>query len=440
LNTPLTIRSTWRFLFSATGGYGHFHPLVPLARALKERGHEVAFATSRSLGPAVEEEGFTFFAVGGDLALDPEYQQFSAERRAMPVGLETELLVYTRLFSGIVPRLRTPDLVAIARRWKADMVVREAGEYGACIAAEHLGLPHAAISFAAALNGLAIFERDTASALDPIRQSWGLPPDPALEALYRYLYLAYSPPGFSLQDVAGEAEWAGFSGAKAIPSTTHFVRPEFFDMSGSERLPEWAAQLPGSGQPTIYVTLGTEANSEPGVYPLVLQTIIAGVRDLPVNLIVTIGRDKDPADFGAQLPNIHIERYIPQSLLLPMCDLTVMHGGSNTLLQALDVGLPMVVVPLIADQFFNAHVTQSVGAGQVVQTWHSHMPGQLDLGRPTPASVRAAVEDVLHNPGYRQNAQRLQAEMHSLPGQDYAVELVERVATEGKPLVNEALA
>ena len=59
----------------------------------------------------------------------------------------------------------------------------------------------------------------------------------------------------------------------------------------------------------------------------------------------------------------------------------VMHGGSNSLLAALDIGLPMVVVPLIADQFFNAHVTQNIRLGQVVQR------EQL-----TPASIRAAVE------------------------------------------------
>ena len=33
-----------RVLFSCTAGYGHFHPLVPFAQALKRAGHEVAVA------------------------------------------------------------------------------------------------------------------------------------------------------------------------------------------------------------------------------------------------------------------------------------------------------------------------------------------------------------------------------------------------------------
>jgi len=380
----------------------------------------VAFAARPPLRSRLEAAGFIFFLVGGDREADPEYQQFKTQLQTMPVGLETELLSYPRLFCGIGPRLRTPSLVEICRSWQPDMLIREAGEYSAVIAAEYLGLPHAVVSFTAALKAMPVFEQSAAEQLDPIRRSWGLAPDPALTSLYRYLYLAYSPPSFSLHDL-GEPGVAG-----AIPSTTNFIRPQFFDQAGNESLPDWVTRL--SAQPTVYVTLGTEVNKEPDLYPGVLQTIIAGLRDAPINLIVTLGRDKDPADFGPQPANVHIERYIPQSLLLRHCDLMVMHGGSNSLLAALDTGLPLVVVPLIADQFFNAHITQSMRLGQVVQR------KQL-----TPARIRAAVEEVLANPIYQQNAARLQAEMHGLPDQQYAVELVERVAAEHEAVLNTGL-
>jgi len=409
-----------RFLFSVSGGYGHLHPLVPLARTLQQAGHEVAFASGAGLQPLVEAAGFACFRVGGALAADPEYQQFKALTRTMPVGLDTELFVYPRLFCGISSRVRTPDLVALARTWQPDLLIREGGEYGAVIAAEHLGVPHATVAFTTALQGMAIFERDAAAYLDPVRQAWGLAPDPVVAAPYRYLYLAPSPPSFSREDVGDPAT------ARPLPPTTHFIRPEVFDQAEQETLPAWIAQLPA--RPTVYVTLGTEANKEPELYPSVLQTIIAGLREAPINLIVTLGRDKDPADFGPQPPNVHIERYIPQSLLLPHCDLMVMHGGSNSLLAALDLGLPLVVVPLIADQFFNAHITASVGLGRVVR--------REEL---TPAHVRAAVDDALANPRYRQTAARLQAEMHALPGPAYAAQLLEQLAVTGAPVPNAAL-
>ena len=96
---------------------------------------------------------------------------------------------------------------------------------------------------------------------------------------------------------------------------------------------------------------------------------------------------------------------------------------AGTSWSALDTGLPMVLVPLIADQFYNAHIAQSLRLGQVVQR------SQL-----TPANIRAAADEVLHNPIYRRNVERLQAEMHALPDLKYAVGLVERVAAEHKPV------
>ncbi|MDQ2809858.1 MAG: glycosyltransferase [Chloroflexota bacterium] len=398
-------------MFTVSGGYGHLHPLVPLARALQTAGHAVAFAVGPTLQPLVEAAGFTAFPAGINRERDAAYQQFKAQQQRMPLNLATELFSYPQLFCGISTRLRTPILVEIARRWQPDLLIREAGEYGAVIAAEHLGLPHATVAFAAALGSMAQFEREAAAQLDPLRRRWGLAADPGLTALYRDLYLSYAPPSFSLQDVGGPAV------AGAVPPTTHHIRPEFFDQAAPAGLPAWVAQLPA--QPTVYVTLGTEVNKEPDLYPSVLQTIIAGLHAAPINLIVTLGREGDPADFAPQPANVHIARYIPQSLLLPYCDLLVMHGGSNTLLAALDLGLPLVVVPLIADQFFNATVTHRLRLGQVVPR------DQL-----TPAAIRTAVDNVLTDPLYGQTARRLQAELQALPDQQYAVGLVERLVAD----------
>jgi UDP:flavonoid glycosyltransferase YjiC (YdhE family) len=406
---PLNPGGPRRFLFSSSAGYGHIHPLVPLARALMRVGHKVAFATHPARQPMLQRLGFDFFPLTIDLWADPEYQQIRAELENLPVTLESEITRYARIWCGIAPRLRTPPLVETIRSWRPDMLVREGGEYAALIAAEHLDLPHATVAFTTALRGQAIFEQQAAEGLDPVRHQWGLPPDPDLTTLYRYLYLSYAPPTFSTHEV-------GVAGAAGdLPPTTRNMRPTIFDNARDEPLPEWIDALPP--QPTVYVTLGTEVNQEPELYPAVLQTIIAGLRDMPLNLIVTLGRDKDPADFDPQPPNVHIARYIPQSLLLPRCDLIVFHGGTNSLLAALDTGLPMVIIPLIADQFFNARIAHSLQLAQI-----------LHRAQLSPSTIRAAVHEVLANPLYRQNVGNLQREMHALPGQDYAVRLVEEVA------------
>ena len=50
-----------RILFTFAGGYGHFEPLIPIARAAAHAGHTVAVAGRASLGPTIEVAGFTAF-------------------------------------------------------------------------------------------------------------------------------------------------------------------------------------------------------------------------------------------------------------------------------------------------------------------------------------------------------------------------------------------
>jgi UDP:flavonoid glycosyltransferase YjiC (YdhE family) len=73
-----------------------------------------------------------------------------------------------------------------------------------------------------------------------------------------------------------------------------------------------------------------------------------------VNLLVTVGREIDPATFGPQPANVRIERFLPQAEILPHVNLVVSHGGSGSVLDAPAHGRPMVVLPIGADQPLNA--------------------------------------------------------------------------------------
>jgi MGT family glycosyltransferase len=191
------------------------------------------------------------------------------------------------------------------------------------------------------------------------------------------------------------------------------------DRSGAEGLPAWVAALPD--RPVVYVGLGTVSNE-----PAVFRAFIAGLRGEALTAIVTVGRDQDPADYGPPPASVHIERYIPLSLLLPHCDLAVTSGGSGTLTAALAHGLPVVVVPILADHPANAARCAELGLGRVVP------PADL-----TPETAREAVLAVLGDSTYRQNTERVRDEMAALPGPEYAVELLERLAAERQPLLAE---
>jgi MGT family glycosyltransferase len=237
---------------------------------------------------------------------------------------------------------------------------------------------------------------------------FGLPPDADLRMPHRYLGLVPNVPAL--------LQW------QDVPPTVHLLRPQPFDTSGSEDLPEWALNL--SEQPTVYATLGTIVNRSPGIFAAILD----GLRDEPITLILTIGRNQDPADFGPRPPNVYIERYLPQTLLLPYCDLVVTHGGFNTVQAALCSGLPMVILPVAADQHVNAEACARIGVGRVV--------GPEER---TPENIRAAVREVLANGTYRAKAERIQNEIAAMPGAEYAVELLERLAAEKQPLLSVAI-
>ena len=387
-----------RALFTTLASSGHWHPLVPFADALREAGHDVAFATTPAACAAIAALGFRCFPAGAD-----ETPEDGRARRAKmaALGAESPAWALPNLFAGAWPASTLPDLLAICREWEPAIVVREDMEFAGCIAAERTGLPHAAVQISAWRPWIHPL---IAGPLNRLRDEVGLPPDPGMAMLHRSLLIVPGPPGY-------------FSLAHPLPPTARPVRYVPFDRSGEERLPSWIGELPD--RPVVYATMGTVFNQAPGI----LEAVLSGLRDEPITLIVTTGRDQDPADFGSQPPNVHIERYIPQSQLFTHCDLVLTHGGSGTVLTALGHGLPMVIVPVSADQPDNARRCEQIAVARVIPPDNR-----------TPDAFRNAVRDVLSDSTYRRNAERLRGEMALLPGPEQVAGWLEQLAHERRPL------
>ena len=246
-----------------------------------------------------------------------------------------------------------------------------------------------------------VLRQFAAAPLEERRAELGLPANPTLAMPYRYLHLAFVPPSFA-------------DPTAPRPPTTHFLRPASSDSADDAAAPPWMTSLPD--QPTVYATLGTVFPA-----PEVLRAIIEGVRDEPLNLIVTVGPEQDPAQFGPQPEHVRIERYIPQSQLLPRCALVIAHGGFSTVLGALGEGLPMVIVPISADQPLLARRCAALGVARVVE--RETVRAEV---------IREAVREVLATPTYRANAERLRDEIAALPGPEHAVVLLERLGSQSK--------
>ncbi|MBA2597832.1 MAG: glycosyltransferase family 1 protein [Chloroflexia bacterium] len=387
-------------LITTNAGAGHWHPLVPVAQALRASGHEVAFATSPLGCAALTALGFPCFPVGADETAE-EAQSRREQAAALP-GTESAAWNWVNLFARSWAARRLPDLVAICEEWEPAVLVREDMEFAGCIAAERYDVPHATIQVTAWRPWL---RPHVAGVLNDLRETVGLPPDPKLAMLDRYLVVVTAPPSYC-------------DPAFPLPETAHAVRHVAFDRSGDEALPAWMATL--SDRPIVYATMGTAFNRVGEI----LSTVLEGLRDEPISLIVTTGRDQDPANFGPQPRHVQVERYVPQSLLFPHCDAVIIHGGSGTVLTALEHGLPMVIIPVSADQPDNARRCEHLGIAHLIA------PKER-----TPKDIRDAVRAVLRDPSYRRNAERLREEMHVLPGPERVVGWLEQLASEHQPLL-----
>jgi UDP:flavonoid glycosyltransferase YjiC (YdhE family) len=289
--------------------------------------------------------------------------------------------------------------MAVCAEWQPDILVRDEADFGSAVVAERLGLACATVLVIAA--GSFVRRELVAEPLNKLRAEHDLPIDPDLAMLSRYLVLSPFPPSYR-------------DPAFPLPATAHAIRPLTPEPVRKDAAPAWAA--PVRGAPTVYFTLGTVFNLESGD---LFARVLAGLRDLPLNVIATVGREIDPEEFGPQPAHIHVARYIPQSSILPRCAAVVSHGGSGSVIAALAHGLPSVLLPMGADQPLNAARCAELGVARV-----------LDAVGATPADVRAAVSTVLADPSYRRAAARIRDEIAVLPGPEHAVALLEGLAAE----------
>ena len=93
----------------------------------------------------------------------------------------------------------------------------------------------------------------------------------------------------------------------------------------------------------------------------VFQAALAGLRGLPVNVLVTVGPGTDPQRLGPQPSHVLVTDFAPHALILPRCAALITQGGAGTIVAALCHGLPHLILPQGADQFLNSATTERAG-------------------------------------------------------------------------------
>ncbi|WP_433528497.1 glycosyltransferase [Micromonospora sp. CA-263727] len=388
-----------RILCNAAGGFGHLYPLVSLARALAESGHDVALAVPEYFAATARETGIETIALCADGVAEPSAEYKALQDARLPVE-RGRIALGRYLDQGV---RQVPALLDAIASWQPQLLVRETTAFAAWLAGEVADLPVAVFDFAPTPGKL--LAATAGDLFGDARAAVGLAPDPKLASLNRWLHLLSAPVGWFSPRVMGP--------------TTHLFQP-IPEPAAAQAAPEWLRGA-DDGWPFVYVTLGTFYNTTPGLFEMIFDVL----RDAPVAALATVGRDVDPASFGRMPGHVRIERFVPQAAVLAHTDAVICHSGYGTLMGPLRRGIPVVTMPLgAADDTPNAARVAALGAGVA-----------LSAGERSAGSLREALNAVLTQPRYRQAAARVAASMKGQPPMRAMVGFVERLGIERMPVL-----
>lgn len=331
-----------RLLFTSLGSFGHTFPLVPLAVAARDAGHDVVFATSEDFLPQLRKAGLETAAAG--LAIKEAFGQAFAENgppgpRLPPGEVPREVLfpIVAKVFGELMPMRFVADLLPLFEHVRPDLVVSEVGNSGGAFAAMNAGVPVVMHGFGRVSTG----DPMTTKIRDAIREHAAtlgieIGEDPAFAGPF--------------VDICPESvQEPGFlTRAHRVP-----LRPVGWSDPG-----ELPPGVLDKRRPLVYLTLGT-AMGHAGV----LTEAIAGLSGLDVDVLVATGPSLPENALGEVPANVRLEAWVPQAALLPHVDLVVHHGGSGTTLGAFGAALPQLLLPQGADQFTNADAVLAAGVG-----------------------------------------------------------------------------
>ena len=154
-------------------------------------------------------------------------------------------------------------------------------------------------------------------------------------------------------------------------------------------------------RPLILVSLGTVYREHPQFFRMCLKEFA----EAPWQVVLSTGGDFPIEALGPIPGNCIVRSFVPQIDILRRCAAFVTHGGMNSVQEALYYGVPLVIAPQGADQFWISARASELGAALVLDT-----PG-IKAG-----AIRDSVAKILSGTQYPAAAARVGASLHAAGG------------------------
>ncbi|MGO9397090.1 MAG: glycosyltransferase [Xanthobacteraceae bacterium] len=371
-----------RILWLNWSGGGNLPPSLGIARVLTERGHQVAFAGRPEMVPRVKTAGFRAIEVTQAYAQVDRYPQGLPLTR--PACYLTSPAVEEQIQTIVAAE--APDLALIDAMFPAALA--HAGTFGR---------PSAVFVHTFVFRQLDMW-RKVIGAFDGMRQQAGFPGLPPVDELWkpRERIISTSLAAFDGPPAAG---WNMVRHAGPVLEDEKFAVP---------RALPWPSVDPTPLVMVSFSTMFEQRNAEK------LQRTLDALADFQVHVVATTAGIVAPSEVAVP-GNAVVLDYAAHDPILRRAALVVTHGGHGTAMRALRHGVPMILIPgLAGDQPFVAAAMQEFGAGLA-------LPGDTNV-----EAIRAAAQQILSTPSFRQNAcERAKA----LAGVDGAANAADEVET-----------
>lgn len=412
---------------------GHLNPMLTLGRELRRRAHQVTVFQVIDAQPTVEAAGLGFYRLGAQTFPQGRIAQIT-ERLGELQGLQA--VRHSVEWIRQTTELMLAEMPTAARNAGVEILIIDQIMVEGETIAQRLGLPFISLCGALLVNrdplvppfitnwrydaslwgrlrnrlgyaGLDSLTRPVFEVVQSCRQQWGLP-------LYGKQSHSMGHPYSPLLQISQQPREFEFP-RTTLPDWFHWVGPLH---DGYGRAPVAFPYERLSGKPLVYASLGTLQNRQHWLFEAIAQACA----ELPVQLVLSLGNAQGQdesryAPWSCSLPGSPIVvPYAPQLELLSRAVLTITHAGLNTTLEALTHGVPLVAIPITNDQPGVASRIAWTGVGEVIPL------GQVNVAR-----LRAAVEQVLTYPSYRQRALEMQQAIQRSGGVQRAADLVEGV-------------